>query len=123
MTGKQIAKDRILGVSRAAANEVARIEISQDDRDIFRLKILLDAFAHPWADVLELDVAGSIALLTACGQQVLSGSFGQHDHCMRSLNDTLFERSQKTARPIELEEHFWNQGEIHVLAGHGCPRG
>ena len=72
MTREEIAEDGVLGIGRAAADEVARIKIAHDQRDLFRLEIRLDALTQKQADVLELAVARGVVLGIAGGQQVLS---------------------------------------------------
>ena len=58
---EQIAEQCILAVRRTAADLVARVEVTHDDRDAFGFEERLDLLAQKRADVLEPDIAGSVA--------------------------------------------------------------
>ena len=58
---EKITQDRVLGVGRAAADKVARVEIPHDQGNFGGLKVRLNLLAQERSDVLEPDVAGGVA--------------------------------------------------------------
>src|SRR6478752_3472594 len=61
MTREQIAEKIVFAIGRPAANLVARIEVAEHNRDALSRKMRLDLLAKERANVLQLDVPGSIA--------------------------------------------------------------
>ena len=71
---KEITEQRVFAICGTAPNLVARVEISHHYRDAFGFEVRLNLLAQEWADVLELQVAGSVALLAAGFEQILPGT-------------------------------------------------
>src|SRR5689334_567688 len=117
---EEVAKQCIFAVRWAAANLIAWIEVANHNWHSFGLKKGLDLVAQKWPDVLELDIAGSIARSWIHFQQVLSRAFGDRDNGVRFFQHSLLERGEKT---FELEWNLRNQGKVHVLTSHDCPGG
>ena len=57
MTRKEVAQNRVLRIGRAAADEIARIELPHHNGDLFRLEVGFDPFSQKEPDVLEFDIA------------------------------------------------------------------
>ena len=110
---EEIAEQRVLAVRRAAADLVARVEVTHHDRDAFGFEERLDLLAQERADVLELHVAGSVARAGVGGEQILPGAFRDGDDGVRFFEHPLLQRGEKG---VELERHLGDEREVHVLA-------
>src|SRR5262252_10215924 len=111
-----IAKDSVFGIGRAATYDVARVKIAHNKGSIPGLKPLFDLLAQEQTDVTQPDVSRRIALLSSISQQFLSGAFGDGNDCMPALHNPLFQCLEKS---LQLERHFGNQREVHLLARDG----
>ena len=80
---KRSQRSRVFAVRGAAADLVARVEVAHDDRNARGFEIRLDPLAQKQADVLELHVAGGVALAWCRLQQVLPGPFRDGDDGVR----------------------------------------
>src|SRR4029077_6722578 len=82
---KEITEQRVFAICGTAPNLVARVEISHHYRHAFGFEIRLDFLAQEWADVLESQVTGSVALLAADFEQILPGALRDSNHGVRFL--------------------------------------
>ena len=112
VAGHLVAQQPVGGVGRHAANQVARVDVLERDRDVFGAEVFGDLVAQVNADVLELAVAGSIAIVVLGGEQMLPCPFGDGDHGMLALEDPLLERGQEAVRAFERESDLGHQAEI-----------
>ena len=95
MARKEVAEEVVLAIRRSAADLIARIEVAHSDGNPLGLEKRLDPFTQKEADILELHITGSIALIGVGCQQVLAGAFrngddgvGLHEHpCFRAARN------------------------------------
>ncbi len=99
VAGEEIAENRVLGVRRDAADQVAGIEIAQRRRNALRLKVMLNALAQERADVLELDVARGVAFLAAGRQQFLASALGYTITACARWRIRCFSAARKPSSP------------------------
>src|SRR5215831_5772841 len=115
---EQIAKYRVFGIGRAASYDVARVEVTHHDRNVSRFKPLFNLLVQKETDVLQLDVSGSVALVSSAGQKFLTRTFSDSNDCVPAVENTTFQRGEKSAFAFQLEWHFGNEREVHILARH-----
>src|SRR4051812_33915592 len=115
MASVKIAEHRVLGVRRTAPNLVTRIEIPDYNRNTFLLEEGFNFLAQEWADILELHVPGGITSRGIRLEQILPGAFGDGDHRVGLLHNSVFECGEKA---LQLERDFGNESEINVLVCH-----
>ena len=121
--GKPVTKNRILSVCGHATNDIARIDVTQGDRNVLFAEIGFDLLSEENANVVQLPVARCILRSVFNLQQVLPGPFRNHHQSVRPLLNPPPQHGEEPILSLQPEWHLRDQREVDVMVGDGCTRG
>ena len=77
-----------------APNDVARVKVAHQDREVLALKIGFDLFAQVESDIPQLHIPGGVTLPGIGLQQILASAFGDHNDRMLALDHALLQHRE-----------------------------
>src|SRR5215472_2784893 len=119
MPRELIAKNRVFVSVRTAPDDIARIKVAHHEGNFSLFEPLFDLLLQKQTDVTQPDVSRSVTFVSSVPQQFLSRTLGDCNYCVPAADNPAFQRGEKSAFPLQLERHFGDEREVHILACHG----